>query len=249
LMYQSYSADTDRLLADRLTYAASQEKATHNCATIALQHAASKLGKTVSGSSLARLVGRNQQTSLYAMKQFAQGLGLYCRAVKTDLATLRELEGVQVILHIPSRHHFVVLDQVDDRDVRLIDLSSNKFFYPQSVHFFPDDWSQGTALLLSNQPISGRFADLADNAQTTLLGGYWTCTKLYQHEDHVYCDYFCGSWYEYYYERYTCESAPAGSCQGTVFVRWQECPCELDMFLLCVANGEWIFHYMRGCYP
>jgi hypothetical protein len=248
LMYQPYSADTDRLLAERLTYAA-QHNAAQNCATIALKYAASRLGKSISDSSLARLVGPNQQTSLYAMKQFAQGQGLYCRAVKTDLATLAELEGVQVILHIPARNHFLVLDGVDDRSVRLIDLSSNKFYYPQSVHFFPDDWSQGTALLLSNRPISGQFTDLADNVQTTLLGGYWTCTRLYQKEDVVPCQYYCGTWYEYYYERYVCESAPAGSCQGTVFVRWQECLCELDMFFLCVPNGEWIFYYMRGCYP
>ncbi|MBN1509779.1 MAG: hypothetical protein JW955_23230 [Sedimentisphaerales bacterium] len=250
LMYQSYSADTDRLLAERLTYAASPDKAERNCATIALQHAASRLGRRVSDSSLAGLVGPNKQTSLYAMKQFAQGLGLYCRAVKTDLATLAELEGVQVILHIPARNHFVVLDGVDDRSVRLIDLSSNKFYYPQSVHFFPDDWSQGTALLLSDKPISGHFTDLADSALTTFLGGYWTCTKLYQQEDWVYCDYYCGgSWFELYWERYTCESAPAGSCQGVVFVRWQESPCDWDEFLVCAVTGDWIFHYMRGCYP
>ena len=249
LMYQSYSADADRLLAERLTCVASQDTTTQNCATIALKYAASKLGKSVSDSSLAHLVGPNQQTSLYAMKQFAQGLGLYCRAVRTDLAALRDLEGMQVILHIPGRHHFVVLDGVDDRSIRLIDLSSNKFYYPQSVHFFPDDWSQGTALLLSNKPISGRFTDLADNSQMTLLGGYWTCTKLYQQEDVVYCDPSCFGTYQYYYRRYTCESASAGSCQGTVFVRWQESPCIWDYYFDCTVTGDWTFYYMRGCYP
>ena len=247
LTYYSYSTDTDRLLADKLTYAASQGRQAQNCATAALKLAASRLGKSASDSSLSRLVGPNHQTSLYAMKQFAQGMGLYGRAVKTDLAALRGVEGVQAILHIPGKHHYVVLGGIDDRNVRLIDLSSNKFYYPQSVHFFPADWSEGTALLLSDKPISGRFTDLPDTALTAIVGGYWTCTRLYQQEDIVNCASACPSIYQYYHERYTCETAPVGSCQGTVFVRYQECPCDWDIMFACAPTTLWTYYSMRGC--
>lgn len=248
LTYYSSSADTDRLLAERLTHAASQSRQPQNCATVALKYVADRLGKSVSDSSLSRLIGPDHQTSLYAMKQFAQGLGLYCRAVKTDLAALRDLEGAQAILHIPARRHYVVLGEIDDRNVRLIDLSSNKFYYPQSVHFFPEDWSAGTALLLSNRPIAGRFTDLPDTALTAIVGGYWTCTRLYQEEDIIDCGP-CPSIYQFYWRRFTCESASAGSCQGTVFVRYQVCPCDWNYYLACGPTSEWTYYYMRGCYP
>jgi hypothetical protein len=247
--YQSPAAGGDRLVADRLTYVATEGKDPQNCATAALRYVASQLGKPVSDSRLARLVDPNHQTSLSAMKAFARELGLYCRAVKTDIATLRDLDGVQVILHIPDKRHYVVLDEVDDQSVRLIDLSSNKFCYPQSVHSFPADWSEGTALLLSDRPIPGRFTELPDATLTAVFGGYWTCTKLYQEESWVDCSSTCPSLYQFYWRRFTCESAPAGSCQGTVFVRYQECPCDWDRFFTCMPTSEWVYHYMRGCYP
>ncbi len=246
LTYYSYSADTDRLLTERLSFAATQNRQTQNCATAALKLVASRLGKSVSDSSLSRLIGPDHQTSLYAMKQFAQGMGLYCRAVKTDLAALRDLEGVQAILHIPAKHHYVVLGEIDSRCVRLIDLSSNKFYYPQSVHFFPEDWPEGTALLLSDKPIPGRFADLPDRALTAIVGGYWTCTRLYQEEDIIDCGP-CPSLYTFYYRRFVCETAPAGSCQGTVFVRYQNCACDWNYMFLCAPSSNWTYYWMRGC--
>lgn len=247
--YVTSSTGGDRILAERLAYAAMEGKQTQNCATAALKYTASQLGKPVSDSRLASLVGSNQQTNLRAMKTFAKNMGLYCRAVKTDLATLRGLDGVQAILYMPRKQHFVVLDEVDNRSVRLVDLSSDRFYYPQSVDSFPAQWSDGVALLLSRRPIRSRLNDLPNAALTGIVGGYWTCTRLYQKEDVVECAYDCPSTYEYYWTRFTCESAPAGSCQGAILVRWQECPCEYDSALACAANSEWTFHYMRGCNP
>jgi hypothetical protein len=242
------STGGDRLMADRLAYAAMAGKEAQNCATAALKYAASQLGKPVSDGGLARLVGLDHQTSLHAMKAFAQHLGLHCRAVKTDLATLRDLNGVQAILHLPDKQHFVVLDEVDDQSVWLIDLSKDRFCYHRSVHSFPEDWSQGTALLLSNHPIRARLSDLPDSALAAVVGGYWTCTRLYQNESYVICDPVCPCMYQYYYPRWVCESAPAGSCQADVMVRWQETPCDWDASLQCNPTWQWTFHYMRACY-
>ncbi|MHC4602780.1 MAG: OmpH/Skp family outer membrane protein, partial [Planctomycetota bacterium] len=85
LMYRySGMVDTDLLLAERLTFAASEGSQPQNCATAALKYTTSQLGNNVTDQQLAQLVSEpNNDTSLYAMKEFAQGLGLSCRAVKT----------------------------------------------------------------------------------------------------------------------------------------------------------------------
>ena len=156
-MYRhSQSANTDLLLAERLAYVASEGTQPQNCATAALKYVASQLGKNVTDEQLADLVSEpNSATNLYQIKQFAQGLGLYCRAVKTDIQTLKSLSGCQVILHIPGKKHFVVLGAIDDKYVWTVDLSGNKFYYRTDIDFFGMDWTDGTALLISNQPYYG----------------------------------------------------------------------------------------------
>ncbi len=149
--------DTDLLLGERLAVAASEGTQTQNCATIALKYALSQLGQDVTEQQLAPLVTEpNQTTNLYAMKQFAEDLGLYCRAVKTDIQTLKSLTGCEVILHIPGKKHFVVLESVDDENVRIIDLAKNTFYYRTDLAYFDMDWTEGTALLISNQYIAGQ---------------------------------------------------------------------------------------------
>ena len=167
LYINSYEVDTDELLAQRLAYGTAEGPRPQNCATAALQHVASDFGKSVSAAALANLVGSDGGTSLYDLKQFAQSLGLYGRVVKTDLAGLENLGTAMAILHIPGKNHFVVLDRVDDQFVWLVDLSNRKFYYRQSVHFFPLEWTEGTALLLSDRPISGQFAEIPDTSSRT----------------------------------------------------------------------------------
>ncbi|GAI38229.1 unnamed protein product, partial [marine sediment metagenome] len=163
VMYRySDIVDTDLLLAERLAFAASEGTQPQNCATISLKYVVSQLGKDVTDSQLAQLVTEpNNNTSLYEMKQFAQDLGLFCRAVKTDIQTLRDLDGCQIILHIPSENHFVVLAGIDNEYVRTIDLASNQFYYRTDLAFFGMDWTEGTALLISNQSIElqGNFTE------------------------------------------------------------------------------------------
>jgi hypothetical protein len=144
-------ADTDGLRAERLTFVATQDERPRNCATAALKSAASKLGKSVPDSVLARLVRADGQTTLYDLKQAAQGLGLHCRAVQTDISALAELSGCVAILHLPSRNHFVVLDHADDRYAWLVDMSSRKFYYRTNLDLLPLDWPHDRGLVPRRQ--------------------------------------------------------------------------------------------------
>jgi len=251
----SYTVDTDLLLLDRLAFAASEGTQRQNCATAALKYTITQSGKDVTDRQLAQLVSRpDKTTSLYAMKQFVQRLGLYCRAVKLDIKALQKLDGCEVILHIPGKNHFIVLGDIDDRYVSSIDLTNNKFYYRTDVAFFGMDWTEGTALLISKKPIKiqGSFVEIADNQLGNIIGGTgYSCTLLQQEYDVVFCEEFggvCGGDYELYFERWGCESAPSGSCSTTSMTRYVEAPCFNDPYNPWSCDiGDWTSHYTRAC--
>jgi hypothetical protein len=257
LMYRySEMVDPDLLLAERLTVAASEGTQAQNCATIAMKYAASELGKDVTDQQLAQLIEEpDNMTSLYAMKEFAQALGLYCRVVKTDIQTLRDLHDCEVILHIPGKNHFVVLDHIDNEHVWCIDLTSNRFYYRTDISFFGMDWTEGTALLISKQftELQGNFTEI-DNGQLDNITGAsgYTCTRLLQNYDVIYCSYMggeCGDYLEVYFERWGCEAAESGSCTMLIMRRYQETPCLNDPYnpYRCTITYEWTYYQMRAC--
>jgi hypothetical protein len=246
----SYEVDTDDLLAQRLAYASGEGRRRQNCATAALQHVASGFGRSVSDAGLANLVAPDGGTSLYDLRQAAHSAGLYSRVVKADLESLKNLGAARAILHLPGKNHFVVLDRVDDRYVWLINLSNSSFYYRQSVHFFPIDWSEGTALLVSDRPISTPLPQLSDAETMSIAGGYWDCNILYQEEDWIGCVYLsglCYDCYQYYWERWVCSVVDEGTCAGKTFVRYQESPCIEDFIYDCGITGEWFYYWMRAC--
>ena len=248
---QSNTVDTRSLLAQRLAYAAGRDSQRQNCATAVVRQVAADLRKSVPDQALARLVGADGRTSMYDMKRFAESLGLYCRAVQTDLATLRSLNGVKAILHIPGQNHFVVLSEVDDRDVWLIDLSNKKFYYRQSVDFFPMEWPEGIALLLSDRPIPSQSAELSDSVLATIIGGIgWACNELLQEEAVYYCDGYvtgCDGAVSIYYERWGCGPVQKGSCYNQRMLSSQDSPCVWDPYYDCSVTGEWYYYYMGAC--
>ena len=248
--------DTDRLLGERLAAAASQGTQPQNCATAALKYVASKLGKNVTDRQLARLVtGPSKTTSLYAMKQFAQGLGLSCRVVKTDIQTLKNLDGCEVILHIPGKNHFVVLGGIDNKYVWSIDLANSKFCYSASLDSFGLDWTGGTALIISNQALrltAGDFTEIGNSRLRNITAAGYACTKLLQSYNLIFCSYVggeCLGAYSVYCERWGCESAPSGTCSTSVMIRYGKTPCIIDPYDLenCTVTGEWTYYYMRAC--
>jgi hypothetical protein len=251
----SYAIDTDLLLLDRLAYAASEGTQQQNCATAALKYTITQSGKDVTDRQLGQLVSRpDKTTSLYTMKEFVQGQGLYCRAVQLDIKALKRLDGCEAILHIPGKNHFIVLGGIDDRYVSSIDFTNNKFFYRTDVAFFGMDWTEGIALLISNQPIKiqGSFIEIADNQLQYIIGGAgYSCTDLLQEYDVSPCDQWggeCGGNYEVWIERWGCESATSGSCSTSSMLRKAKRYCFNDPYNPWDCDtGSWSFSYMRAC--
>ena len=260
-MYRySEMVDTEQLLVDRLAYVANEGVQLQNCATAALKYALTQLGKDVTDQQLSQLVNEpNKETSLYEMKQFAQDLGLFCRAVKTDIQTLKGLYGCEVILHIPSKNHFVVLEGIDNEYVWTIDLANNEFYYRTDIGFFGMDWTEGVALLISNQPIQlqGNFTEIDDTQLHSISGSgggilYYKCTRLLQEYNVVFCAYIggeCGGYYQEFFERWGCEPSTSGRCNNRVMLRFQQSPCINDPYdpNACDVTGEWTSYYMLAC--
>jgi len=248
--------DTENLLAERLAVAASEGSRRQNCGAAAMEYVVSRFGKTVTDRQLAQLIDApSETTSLYAMKQLAEGLGLYCRAVRTNIETLKSLYGCEVILHIPGKKHFVVLGGVDNAYVWSIDLVSKKFFYRTDLNFFGMDWTEGTALVVSDRPIQipGEFVEIADAELPSIIGGEgYSCSRLLQEFDIVFCDYAlgeCAGYSEVYYTRWGCEAAESGSCTASRMLRYVARPCINDPYYPdhCTVTGDYYCFYMRAC--
>ena len=251
IFHYSNMADTHHLLAEHLTYAAMNGRQTQNCATVAVKYTAARLGKSASDEVLARIVGDAGQTTLADLKQSARQLGLHCRAVKTDIDALKNLDTCRAILHLPGREHFVVLDHIDEEYVWLADLSNSTFLYPQEATALARNWSAGTALLLSNHPIAGSFIDIDDTALGAIAGGNgWSCTDKIQDE---YADpcwetlYDCGGYFGYFYERWGCEQAPSGTCSNGWLPRLSEVQCGWHPVYDCQPVGNWYTYPMPAC--
>ena len=253
----SYTVDLDQLLTERLDYAASESVQAQNCATASLKYAASKFGRDLTYRQLAQMVDRpGRATSLNTMKDFAERSGLYCRAVRTDVQTLKGLSGCQVILHFPKKNHFVALEGIDDEYAWSVDLSKDKFYYRTDLNFLDMDWTEGTALLISDRPIllRGNVTEIADSQLSSIVGGSgYSCTYLLQEYEIIYCSNpvpgVCLGYYEGYVRRYGCESAESGSCVEERMVRYAETFCIVDPYnpYGCKVTGEWTFYYMRAC--
>ena len=251
---QSNAADTNQLLAKRLAVVKSNGANTQNCATIAIGYIASEFGVTISDKDLASLVNQTSgTTSMYDMKYFLEGFGLYCRAVKTNVDTLKNLNGCKAILYFPGRSHYVVADRVDDRYVWITDLSSAKFYDRTEISFFDMDWTNGTALLVSKQPIQGDFNEIGSDQQAGITGGDgYSCTNLIQTYNVIFCsqvDGLCGGKYYEYYTRYGCIAADSGSCSSTKMPRYSSTPCINDPENpgSCTVTGVWTTYYMMAC--
>jgi hypothetical protein len=187
------------------------------------------------------------------MKQFAEGLGLYCHAVTTDIDTLADLKNCQVILHIPGKMHFVILESINNGYVRIIDFTKRSFYYRTDINFFDMDWPDGTALLISNNPIAGKFTDI-DDKQLAGLRGYtfYDCNVLRQDYNVIYCTYIAGMCqgdYRVFYERWGCGVAESGSCSQSKMIRYKKSPCieDPDDPFACTVTGEWTYYYMQAC--
>jgi len=248
--------DTGSLVIDKLTIGTSSN-ASKNCATAAMNYIAAKYGRNITDQQLANLIQRSSgKTSLYDMKQFALAMGLYCRAVKTDLQTIKDIGDCKIIMHIPDKNHYYVLGNIDSKYVRVIDLTSRKFFERFSIDQFSMEWADGTALIISDKPINSQnsFIEIDDDILQSITGaGGFACTKLLQYDDVILCDHpiggLCGGIYEELSERWTCEGAETGTCSQTLLQREQTTDCITDPYdpVGCTITGEWTTYFIRAC--
>jgi hypothetical protein len=85
----------------------------------------------------------------------------------------------------------VVLESVEDKQVRIIDLDSNKFYFSSPIDQFSMDWEAGTALLVSKEPLllTGTFTVIGDSKLQQIVGGFpnYSCTKWLQEGGEVGC--------------------------------------------------------------
>jgi len=255
LIYRHSSmVDTDILLGEKLGFDAQSEAQPQNCATASIKYALEQLGIYTSDSQLAALVSEpNNCTTLYDMKTFVKSLGLNCRAVQTDLETIRDLGDCQIILYFPGKKHFVVVESIDSEYVRIVDLASRKFYYRIDIGFFDMDWTTGVALVISDSAIEGVLQDLDDNELNNIVGasGY-SCTRLLQYYNIMYCQFVGGEClgdYTIFWQRYGCEAAESGSCSTSWYMRLSRTPCieDLDNPYSCDVTGIWTDYWMRAC--
>jgi hypothetical protein len=224
-----------------------------------MKYVAEQLGKNVDTSDLAELVAEpNEGTSLYAMRGFAQDLGLYCLAGRTSLEALENLNGARAILHLPEEDHYVVLAHIDDKYVWIIDLDRNKFFYRSELKKSDMDFSESTALLVSKDPLplTDTFVTLTDAELQGITGGFanFSCTEVIQEDDIIGCpepDMFftCGGCY-YSIERLCgCVPDPNGSgCSGSAMPGYLYVHCYYnEEYTYCVGDGDVYVRFMRGC--
>ncbi len=262
LWYRYYSeVDTDSLLEKKLEIALTKDAQSQNCATVAMKHVLERLGKNVTDQELAKLVsGPNKSTSLYALRQFGRDLGFHCLAVKTDIATLKNLKDCQAILHLPAGNHYVVLEYIDDEYVWVIDLDSNKFFYRSGLREFGLTWSEGTALLVSDKLLDPDPNNtlISDSELGNIIGSTeggltdFTCSAVIQVYKYLGCpitDGPCVGRYWIWPDRLGCEPAPEGNtCNGTDMVGNRSSACINQGIGSCTVTGAWITQAIRACF-
>lgn len=255
--FYSDIANSDLLLAEKKAYMATEGKQLQNCATASLQYAALQLGKDILNPQLSEIVNSNDFTSsLKDIKKYAENQGFNCKAVTTDIQTLKELSDCQAILHLPSKNHFVLLDHIDQKYAWIIDLTEDKFYYRIDINFFNMEWTEGTALLISNKSISlpSGAVEIPDDKLTGYTGGSgYTCTYLLQSHRIIYCIYDganCFGLYQIYFPRYGCEYAESGACAEEYKVLEITWPCYNHPLIpySCTINTDLQqFYYILAC--
>ena len=259
----SGEVDTEELLQDRIEITLAGDAQIRNCATVAMKYVTEQLGTNITDEEFAGLVDEpTGGTSLYDLNQFAREQDFYCLAGKTDIQTLRSLNGCQVILHLPGPKHYVVLDHIDDEYVWVIDLDGNKFYYRTKIDLFEVDWTGGVALLLSSEPLNpkGNFTELSNEQQQRIIGsaggfGNFACTDLIQSYAVELCSPIMGSLcdgrYQIWSNCWGCESTTStSSCTGDGLIGSVFTPCVLDAESLdkCIITGTWYNIYIHACH-
>ena len=223
------------------------------CGIIAMQYVADKLGKPTTLQQLQRLMGTcGPDTSFHQLKTAAEKLGLYARAANINLGTLKSLD-CEGILYLPKQRHFVVAGRIDDEYIRLIDLSSNRFYYRHTLECFDSVWDD-QALLVDNEPLNVKLdlTELSESDMHNIIAGACPeqCNSKIEDSGESECPSVggdCGGDHTIYYERWGCGSASSGSCSESSMIGSESESCIWDADLNCSGDGEWTSDSTSAC--
>ncbi len=262
-MYQaSDRVDISKMLADKIELLKA-ERGSVNCATAAMQHIANQFSKELQPEQLSGLISeQTQKTTLFGMKQTLESAGLNCMAVETELGTLKRIDGCATVLHLAVSNHYVLLDHVETDSVWIIDLTNRSFYTRLKIDDLMAEWNSGTALLVSDGPITppldATIRYLETDEMNRIQGGdfgTYSCTDLLQEDEQVLCapplaGFLCGGAYYVFYERYGCkEDANGGTCVGKKMIAYDYAQCINDPQEqgVCTTTNQWISRYRRAC--
>ncbi|MBL7214380.1 MAG: hypothetical protein ISS71_01745 [Phycisphaerae bacterium] len=259
----SDSVDISEILEDKISMLQTQDPDSVNCATAAIQHIMKRFSKTISPSELASLVsGETKTTALSDIKETFEDAGLTCMAIETDLQTLEKIPDCTKILHLALSNHYVILDHIDQDSIWVIDLTNRKFYAKRKIDEFLQEWNNGAALLISNEPITppldASFRYLQAEEISQIHGGdfgTYSCTDMIQGNYHILCPqptggFLCYGAYYIFYERYGCiEDENGGTCTGQKMPCYDYYHCLNDPFRPgnCILPNPPITRYIRAC--
>jgi hypothetical protein len=240
--------NTEQLLASKLEFQNQPIQSYLNCAMAAIQYITKQLSSEITGEQAAKTLLRSgeEAVTLHSLQEFFRQMGLHCQAVKTNIETVKQSNQYLCIAYLPQERHFVVLGDIDERFVRIIDLSRDQFYYRRKIEDFQTIWD-GTALLVYSEPLvlQGSFSHI-DSAQTQKIigaGECETCTDLIQQSTESGCNYSSGmcSTHKVYFKRYGCESASYGSCYESTMPKYKTEPCIVGAPNpgTCIGTGLW----------
>ncbi len=260
----SDQVDISKILEDKI--ALLQDPDSVNCATVAIQHIAKRFSKIILQPELAGLVSADtKKTALSAMKKTLEEAGLNCMAVETNLETLEKMTGCTKVLYLSLSNHYVILDHIDEDGIWLIDLTSRKFYTRRNVDEFLQEWNNGVALLVSNEPITppldANFRYLQADEMAQIYGGdsfgKYSCTDMIQGDYHINCPdpiggIICVGAYYKFMKRFGCiEDENGGFCTGERWPGYEYSQCVFAGFaddgtLLC-GSANPATRFIRAC--
>jgi len=260
--YMNRAANTEALRKLRLEMIVAGESEQASCAAVTARYIMKQAGKEMTKPQWSALGGDGKGSSLQAIKNVLTEAGLHCRAVHTDIEGLRNAVDCRILLHLPERKHFVVLDRVDESRVWLIDLDHDRFYYPLDIERFGLDWTQGTALLVSGKSAPSTTEAMEEIGETELREltgadsfGRYSCTQVIQRHRILHCTSGFGGlpcWGQYtvWHHRRGCElDELGGGCWSTEMPASAFAQCIEDPWYpgTCETSAQWVIRYMRAC--
>lgn len=252
------AADTESLIREKTELSGKNVLST-NCARTVAGYVCKRMGKTATESELTKAISTQNAVSLMELNDAMAHLGLYARAVRTDLAGLQSMNEGTAILHLSDSNHYVVLDRIEDRQVWIVDLTSRLFYSSVGVEEFLEQW-KGVVLWVTSAPVRSETEGILideSTARSIVGSGYYACSDPIQLFDVVLCPPplggpggVCTGKYRQYDAIWGCqESTEPGTCSGTGIPRGIYAYCINDLYDLdsCTTDEMYIQRSIRGC--